>query len=354
MHRQHSFAPSSYLHSNITTKSLYFELSLSLVPALVYAVYLQGFYVLFIYFFSFLGGLAAEGLGHFAMKNRINIRSVVFYSLLNGFLFSGSTNVVFPFLSSFIGLFLTQSILGGVGRHWMNPVVWGYVFVRFSWPDLFNKWHMSRNMNGIESTLNPLMTIKKATNGHPMAILDQAGLPKSEWDGFFTNQINHFILDPLSIRLPEGYIDLLTGQFPGFLGEITLFFIVLGGAYLVIRGIIDWTIPFLYAVTYAFVVFLLGGLPFSTGYFSGDILFHMSTGFFWLSCFYLLPDITIAPNAQIAKSIYAVLSGIIVALLRIFSPFQDGVLEGLLLVSAIIPLLNKIPEKIDQNIMKRF
>jgi len=355
-----SYATRVYIHSPYSTDNIYIFLSLSLLLPLLWGINLFGFTIALPLICSVGGALLSELVGIKLLGKKNHFWSILFYGLLNGFFFAANTNLLFPFITSFTGLLVARGFYGGLGRNWIHPILWSYIIAKLSWGSFFNQWKWPSVMNIEGTDQNPLYLLKSMLRGEspviggPLGALEALEYPKSGWDGTVTSFFNNIFFDNISLSLPEGYVDMISGQYPGYLGESTSALIIIAGMILIIMGIIDWLIPTIYIVSFTIIIYVLGGIPFESGFFTGDVLFHLSTGFFWLSAIYILPDLTVSPSSSQGRVIYALTAGVLAALLRTFSPFTDGVLEALLFTTLMVPLLNRIPSRISDKKMRRY
>jgi Na+-translocating ferredoxin:NAD+ oxidoreductase subunit D len=104
-----------------------------------------------------------------------------------------------------------------------------------------------------------------------LQFLASRGYPTTGFDAAITGWLN----ERLGLSLAPGYFDLLFGNVPGSIGEVSALLLILGGVYLLVRKIITWEIPTAYMVSFGLLVWVFGGLRFGNGLFRGDAVFHL-------------------------------------------------------------------------------
>jgi len=115
--------------------------------------------------------------------------------------------------------------------------------------------------------------------------------------------------------------------------------LIVGGAYLILRGFIRWEIAlsFLAGVfVMASVFFVIDPTRFA------DPFFHLLTGYTLIGAFFLATEDSASPVNFIPMLIYGAAGGIITVLIRNIGVYADGVLYAILVINLIQPLVDKI------------
>ena len=129
--------------------------------------------------------------------------------------------------------------------------------------------------------------------------------------------------------------DMIVGNIGGCIGETSTILIVLGGVYLIYKGIIDYTIPAFYIGTVFILTFILGGFSFDFA------LYELFAGGLMLGGFFMLTDYTTSPMTKKGQIIYALLAGIITSVIRLYGGYPEGVSYSILLANVATPLIDK-------------
>ena len=125
--------------------------------------------------------------------------------------------------------------------------------------------------------------------------------------------------------------DLLIGRMPGCIGEVCKVAILLGFVYLLIRKTISWRIPVVMVASFMLFSLLFGQDP-VTGVLSGGVLF---------GAVFMATDYVTSPMTALGQILYAAGAGLIVALIRAFGGYPEGVTYAILLMNIATPLIDR-------------
>lgn len=210
----------------------------------------------------------------------------------------GSSMVV---IGAVIAIVLGKAVFGGLGHNVFNPALVGRAFLQAAFPVAMTSWDTSLRMVDAVSAATPL-------------------------GGF---KFSH---------LPTGWPPLLLGNVGGSLGETSALLLLLGGAVLLGRRLIDWRIP---AGIFGSVALLAGVLHLANPVRYAPPLFHLLAGGLMLGAFYMATDMVTSPLTPRGTWTYAVGIGLLVVVIRTFGGLPEGVMYSILIMNAFVPLLNK-------------
>ncbi len=196
---------------------------------------------------------------------------------------------------------LGKAVFGGLGHNVFNPALVGRAFLQAAFPVAMTSWDTSLRMVDAVSAATPL-------------------------GGF---KFSH---------LPTGLPPLLLGNVGGSLGETSALLLLLGGAVLLGRRLIDWRIP---AGILGSVALLAGVLHLANPVRYAPPLFHLLAGGLMLGAFYMATDMVTSPLTPRGTWTYAVGIGLLVVVIRTFGGLPEGVMYSILIMNAFVPLLNK-------------
>ena len=218
-------------------------------------------------------------------------------------------------------IIIGKHVFGGIGYNIFNPAMAGYVFVLLCFPVQMNTWP-DLSAHGLGAYLGSIFP----TAGGEPDILSGATA-----------------LDELKTRLEmmDMVSEIKTASAFGYFGGagwewINVMFI-LGGVYLLIRGVIKWQIP---------IAVLAGLLMFSTILYFYDAethaspLFHLFSGGTMLCAFFIATDPVTASTTNRGRLIYGVLIGILICLMREWGAYPDGVAFAILIANIFVPLID--------------
>jgi electron transport complex protein RnfD len=150
---------------------------------------------------------------------------------------------------------------------------------------------------------------------------------------------------PLAQWKFEGVItstsDLFTGMTAGSTGETSALLILLCGAYLAARRMMDWRIPaavLLGAVVTAGLFYLMNDQHYPTP------LFVLFSGGLMLGAMFMASDMVASPVTPWGIWIYGLLIGVLTVVIRYFGGLSEGVMYAILLGNALSPLIENLTQ----------
>jgi electron transport complex protein RnfD len=194
---------------------------------------------------------------------------------------------------SLVAIGIGKMSFGGLGANPFNPALVGRVFMLISFPVEMTTWPANRfTLIDGYSGATPLGIAKEALkNGEPMAdVVSKVG-----------SSFNHFV-----------------GNMEGCIGEVSALFILLGGLYMLYRGIITWHIP----VAIFLTVFLFSGTMHIIApekYMSPE--FHLLTGGLFLGAIYMATDMVTSPMSTKGMIIFGVGIGLLTMVIRFWGAY---------------------------------
>jgi len=139
------------------------------------------------------------------------------------------------------------------------------------------------------------------------------------------------------------YHTMFLGNTAGSLGETSALFILIGGALLLARGIINWRIPAIYIGTVALMALGLGEDP----------VFHILGGGLMLGAFFMATDYVTSPLTNRGKIIFSVALGLLTMIIRRFGGMPEGVCYSILFMNAITPLIDRYTKSKPYGLVKK-
>ena len=320
---------SPQFHSGMSTSFVMGHVALALVPASLWGIYVFGWRALLVLLVSMAAAMLTEFvLGKITNSdNTLTDGSALVTGLLIGMNMPPAVPLFIPIIASFFAIFVVKWTFGGLGANWMNPALAGRVFVFMSWTGGMTTWTLPGRLGSTGS-------LDAVTGPTPLGSL-KTGLLNGV-DG---------IHGPLQLLAGEGvpvtYKDLFMGNVPGCIGEVSAFLLLAGGLYLLLRKIISWHIPVSYIASFSLLVWIFGGNRYGTGFFSGDVLFHLLAGGFMLGALFMATDMATSPVTKKGKIIYGVGCGFMTFLIRFFGSFPEGVSLAIIFMNIFVPLIDR-------------
>ncbi len=325
-----STAPSPHLPPPNSVSRIMLQVLAALIPGVIVMVWQFGIGVLIQIFIALVTALAAEGL-----VLRLRRRPVARFlqdgsAALTAVLLAVSLPPLSPWwLTAFGALFaivIGKQIYGGLGYNPFNPAMVGYAVLLISFPRYMTSW------------LPPLELA--ATH---LSITDVAALIFHPNFAAFDGLTQATPLDTMKTQLglQIGMDELQSaGIFGGFAGkgwQWVNFWYLVGGVWMLRRGLIDWRIPAgflggLYLI--AMLFFLLDPAVYPTP------LFHLFSGAAILGAFFIATDPVSASTTPRGRLIYGALIGVLVFVIRSWGGYPDGVAFAVLLMNLAAPTLD--------------
>jgi len=293
---------SPHIRSKQTVKSVMRDVLIALMPATLWGVYIFGLNALFIVLVSIGAAVLTEYLiQRFMRKQKTTIGdlSAVVTGLLLAMNVPSTAPLWIPIIGSVFAIAIVKQAFGGLGHNFMNPALAARAMLMASWPVQMTNW-VTPGADAV-STATPLAIIKAGT--------DLGSLP-SLWDAF-------------------------VGTMAGCIGETSALLLVLGGIYLLVRGVITIRIPAVYIGT-VFVLSLL-----FTGFSVMDSLYGLVAGGLMLGAFFMATDYSSSPVTPMGQWIFAIGCGLITTVIRFKGGYPEGVSYSILLMNVATPLIEK-------------
>ncbi len=342
-----TLSPAPHLGALTSTAKMTWLVSLSLVPPVVWGVFLFGLPAVRVVATSICVAVIAE-LSAAALFRRFTLAdgSAFLTGLFVGLLMPAGVPLYVPAAAAAFGILVVKQSFGGLGRNWMNPALGGVVFALLSWSGAMTRWAAVGDASAA-AVVPPLEALRSAFSapgavGRPLDILSIHGYVFSSLDGKIVSWLNAHILSVFHTALAGGSFDILVGYVSGRIGEVSAPLLLLGAAFLLSRRIVRWQVPVAYVATFALLAWVFGGFAGGQGWFSGGPAFHVLSGSLILGAFFMAGDPVTSPLASIGKWIYGIGLGLLTFVLRFYGSLGDGVAVSIVLGNCAVPLIDRL------------
>ena len=289
--------PSPHVRTSETVERVMYDVIIALLPALLMAMYVFGIQALTTTLIAVGTCVATEGIMQKLMGKDIDIKdgSAVITGILFAFVVPVTMAYWIVIVGSVVSILLGKMLFGGLGHNIFNPALVGRAFVQASWPVAITTFVL-------DGQAGPTMldAMKRGLDGTLVA----AGNP---------------------------YMNALLGKMGGTIGETSAIAILLGGAYLIYRGQVQWEVPAVIIGTVAAGAFLFGGDP----------IMHVLSGGLFLGAFFMATDMVTSPYTRKGQLIFAFGIGVLVTLIRFKGGYPEGMAYSILIMNGVVPLINK-------------
>ena len=294
-----SSSPHIQTNENVTTVMR--DVIIALLPATIAAIYYFRFGAIVNILVAVLGAVAAEYLIQKLMKKPITIKD--YSAAVTGLLLAFNVPSTLPWWMTLIGsvfaIAVVKQLFGGLGHNFMNPALAARAVLLASWPVEMTSW-VTTGADAV-ATVTPLAVIKGAEAGATSASM----------------------------------FDLLIGNVGGCIGETSAILLIIGGIYLIYRGVITYVIPTYYIGTVAVLTFIFSGFDISM------LSYNILAGGLILGAFFMATDYTTSPVSKKGQIIYAIGCGLLTAVIRYYGGYPEGVSYSILLMNVATPLIDK-------------
>ena len=294
-----SSSPHIQTNENVTTVMR--DVIIALLPATIAAIYYFRFGAIVNILVAVLGAVAAEYLIQKLMKKPITIKD--YSAAVTGLLLAFNVPSTLPWWMTLIGsvfaIAVVKQLFGGLGHNFMNPALAARAVLLASWPVEMTSW-VTTGADAV-ATATPLAVIKGAEAGATSASM----------------------------------FDLLIGNVGGCIGETSAILLIIGGIYLIYRGVITYVIPTYYIGTVAVLTFIFSWFDISM------LSYNILAGGLILGAFFMATDYTTSPVSKKGQIIYAIGCGLLTAVIRYYGGYPEGVSYSILLMNVATPLIDK-------------
>lgn len=292
---------SPHIHSGQKVNVIMRDVLIALTPATIAGIYFFGLPAVKTILLAVLAAVATEYfIQKFMLKTKPTITdlSAVVTGLLLAFNLPAGVPWYIPVVGSIFAIAIVKQVFGGLGHNFINPALGARAFLMASWPIAMTTW--------------PVPLTAGITGATPLAIL------KGSAEG------------PL-----PGFTQALIGNVGGCIGETSAILILLGGLYLVYRGVINIKVPLMF-IGSAFVFgFLFYGFDVMTAF------YQVVAGGMMLGAFFMATDYSSSPTTLKGHLMFAFGCGLITMVIRRYGGYPEGVSYSILLMNVVTPLIDK-------------
>lgn len=288
-----------HIHHPVTTQRLMIYVLAALLPTTAVGIYAFGLPALMLLAISCVTAVLSEFLWQKIAKKRVLISdcSALVTGLILGLNLPANAPWWLAVIGSAFAVLLVKQLFGGLGDNFLNPAMAARAVLLASWPVHMTSFVLPTFFSGADAV----------TGATPLATK--------------------------SAQL----MDLFMGNIPGTIGEVSKVAILLGLLILLFTRTITWHIPF----TMVASVFVFSWL------FGADPVYSILSGGVLFGAVFMATDYVTNPMTASGKMIYAAGIGLIIAVIRQFGAYPEGVTYGILLMNIATPLIDRfLPQKI--------
>ena len=304
-----------HIRSNETTRSIMLDVIIAMLPALAFAIFNFGLRALTLTAVSVVACIFWEWLYRKLMKKPQSIGDLS--CVVTGMLLAFVCPVHMPYwmiiIGDFFAIVVVKQLFGGIGKNFLNPALAGRAVLLASYAGTMTSWVDPAAGKAAIIGSNAVVV----TTATPLAIMKT---------GDFAELMATYGVDKMFI-----------GQIPGSLGEVSAVALLIGGAYLIWRKVINWQTPVAYIATVAVLTFLFPkqgtGLEW--------MLYSVFGGGLFLGAFFMATDYATSPVTKKGQLIFGIGCGLFTVLIRYFGSYNEGVCYSIMVMNLLVALIDK-------------
>ncbi len=295
----------------------------ALLPACAFAIYVFGLTALLTLTAATLSCLVTEHLLCRARRDASTLGdwSVAVTGLLYGLTLPPGLPLWMVVTGGVIGVGLGKFLFGGLGYNAFNPALVGRAFLQAAFPVAMTTWYAPLGADRFTSLPSSTLTFPFASPVYDV-VTGATPLAAMKFDGEVT-----------------AATELVMGLTSGSTGETGSLLILLGGAYLVARNMMNWRIPCAIFVT----VFAISGIFYlvdPSAYPSP--VFMLFAGGLMLGAVFMATDMVASPMTALGCVLYGTLIGALVVAIRLWGGLPEGVMYAILIANAVSPHIDAL------------
>ncbi|MEG2000130.1 MAG: RnfABCDGE type electron transport complex subunit D [Evtepia sp.] len=305
-----SVASSPHASSPVGTRNLMLDVIIALIPALVIAIWVFGLRALTMTLVSVIACEFFEWGYRKLMKKSNSLMDLS--AAITGILIAFVCPVTLPYwtliIGDFFGIVIVKQLFGGLGMNFVNPALAARAFL-FSYATPMTTWSVPFTPVGL------LSAGEITTGATPLALMKTGG-------------------DAIQ-NLPS-MAEMFIGKIGGC-GEVSALMLLIGGIYLIIRGVIRPRIPIAFIATVAIWAFIFP----KAGMGNFDwMMYSILGGGVFLGAFFMATDYVTSPNTPRGELIYGIGCGLLTMFIRYFGAYPEGVSYAILIMNVCVWLID--------------
>jgi electron transport complex protein RnfD len=317
-----------HIHRGDSVAAIMKWVLIAMSPAAIGAVYFFGWRAFFHLVIAVSSCVGSEALFKKLTRTDTTIRDLS--AVVTGILLAFSMPPAAPYWLSFVGgvfaMVVVKQAFGGLGHNFMNPALASRAFLLAAWPGaMTTAWILPRGGATLSGFKN--MSLDAMASATPLHALKDF--------------VNTGLLE--RVHLQEALQPLLLGNIGGCIGETSALALLLGGAILLIKKIIDFRTPLVYLVTVLVLTWFFNksGTFFTLQAVTVSV-FHLLSGGLLLGAFFMCSDPVTTPITPTGKILFGFGCGSITVIIRLAGGYPEGVAYAIILMNIASPLLDRI------------
>ena len=286
---------SPHIRGKRNTQQIMLDVVIALIPALLAGTIIFGMRALIVAMVCIAAAVVAEWVCGMILYHRNTVKDIS--SVVTGFLLALTLPATVPYWLAAVGsvfaIVVVKGFGGGLGKNVFNPALGARAFMMLFWPVHLVRYIAPGTVDGVASA----------------------------------TPLHHMVMPALPT---ESIGQMFMGNIGGTIGEVCTLALLIGGIYLMVKGVISARIPAAYLGTVAVLtlVFSKGDNAFLW------MLYSLLGGGVVLGALFMATDYATSPVTPKGQIIYGIGCGVLTVIFRYFGLFPEGVTYAILLMNA--------------------
>ena len=286
---------SPHIRGKRNTQQIMLDVVIALLPALLAGTMIFGMRALIVALVCIAAAVVAEWVCGMILYHRNTVKDVS--SVVTGLLLALTLPATVPYwlaaAGSVFAIVVVKGFGGGLGKNVFNPALGARAFMMLFWPVHLVRYIAPGTVDGVASA----------------------------------TPLHHMVMPALPT---ESIGQMFMGNIGGTIGEVCTLALLIGGIYLIAKGVISARIPVSYLGTVAVLtlVFSKGDNAFLW------MLYSLLGGGVVLGALFMATDYATSPVTPKGQIIYGIGCGVLTVIFRYFGLFPEGVTYAILLMNA--------------------
>lgn len=308
---------SPHAHSHACVSRIMLDVVIALLPTTAAGIWFFGMPAVWTIAVCVSTCILTEALSRIAMKRDSTVGD--FSALLTGLLLALNLPAGIPLWMAAVGsvfaITVCKQVFGGLGMNPFNPALAARAFMLISFTGPMTTWLKPLLPGRFSGTYEAITCATPLASMKPMFMLaTTTATPRAGESG-----------------IPCLW-DLVSGNMPGCIGEVSAAALAIGAVYLLWRKVITWHIPVSFIAAVWIYSLVSGGAPAHVQVLTGGVL---------LGAFFMATDYVTSPTTAAGKLVFGCSCGLLCMLIRQFGGYPEGCSFAILIMNSVTPLINR-------------
>ena len=309
---------SPHAHAPAGVSRIMLDVIVALLPTTIAGIWFFGMGAVWTIAVCVSTCIVTEALCRLLMKRESSLGD--FSAVLTGLLLALNLPSGIPLWMAAVGsvfaIAVAKQVFGGLGMNPFNPALAARAFMLISFTGPMTTWLKPLQPGRFGGACEALTCATPLAAMKPMFAADAAAsaTPQAGQSG-----------------IPQ-LVDLIVGNMPGCIGEVSSIALLLGGIYLIWRKVITWHIPVSFIFTAWVYSLVSGGAPAHVQILTGGLM---------IGAIFMATDYVTSPTTAKGKLIFGFGCGLLCMLIRQFGGYPEGCSFAILIMNSVCPLINR-------------